>query len=423
MQRHPLKNGIPVYAIPVAGTETTTVLVMVQVGSRYEPQHLAGASHYIEHMMFKGSTRLPTPADVSRALDAIGADYNAYTGKEYTGYYVKCAAEHASFAAQTLYDMTFDALFQEAEFDRERGVIIEEINMYADTPMRHIGDLIEEAAFAGNTLGRDIAGSPETMRTMTRADVLAFRHAHYVPSRLRIAVAGQVSNEVLATLERTFGAVEGNDISPGYAPWQHESRSGAAARVQAKDTKQVQLALSFTTPIPHGHTSVPTARLLSTVLGGNMSSRLFMSVREQGGLAYRIRAEHSEYQDTGIFTVVAGLESTRVPEALERIAKEIRDVQQGGLTEEEVGRAKAYMAGHVAMAMEDSAQRAEWYAHQAMYGSIVETPEEHVAKLQAVTREQVEALAREVFACPVSAAMIGKGASEEVLVSLLPKWQ
>lgn len=415
MEPKRLSNGIPVYAIPVAGTETVTVLIMVKVGSRYESEELAGASHFIEHMMFKGSTRLPTPAAVSRALDAIGADYNAYTGKEYTGYYVKCAAQHAGFAAQTLFDMTFDALFQEAEFDRERRVIIEEINMYADTPMRHIGDLIEEAAFEGSTLGRDIAGSPDTMRTMTRDAVLAFRHAHYVPSRLRIAVAGRVDDALLATLESTFGTVHGQDASASYGQYAHKEQAIPPVRIQKKETQQVQLSLAFS-GLPYGHADMPAMRVLATVLGGNMSSRLFMSVREQGGLAYRIRAEHGDYEDTGVFTITAGLDATRIPEALERIKAEVCDVKAGGLTEEEISRAKAYMAGHVYMAMEDSASRAEWYAHQAMYGAGVDTPEEFIAKIQAVTREQVEALARKTLVGNrVSAAMIGAQAQEEEL--------
>ncbi|MBI2476553.1 insulinase family protein, partial [Candidatus Uhrbacteria bacterium] len=208
MQQKQLKNGIKVFLDPVGSTAAVTVLVMVKLGSRYETPTLSGASHFIEHMMFKGTKRFPTPQDVARSLDAIGADYNAYTSKEYTGYYIKCDARHAQFAAEMLYDMTFQSLYMPEEMDRERRVIIEEINMYEDTPTRHIDDLLEGVTFEGNTLGWEIAGSAKTMQTMQREDVMAFRDQFYVPSRMSIAVAGAVPDGAIDWLEGTFGNVE-----------------------------------------------------------------------------------------------------------------------------------------------------------------------------------------------------------------------
>lgn len=392
-----LKNGIRAFLIPVEGTQATTVLVMAKVGSRYETAALNGASHFIEHMMFKGSTALPSPAHVSRALDAIGAEYNAYTSKEYTGYYIKSDAAHTQFAIQTLYDMNFDSLYNVEEMDRERGVIIEEINMYEDSPTRHIDELLERVMFSGNSLGWDIAGSPETMRTMTRTDVMQFRDQHYTSERMTIAVAGKVTAETEAWLNATFGKVESTQASDGYAPFAGFGRHAIPPiEMQQKATEQVHVGIGFP-GLAYGDARMDVMRVLSTILGGNMSSRLFMSVREQGGLAYRITCTHSAFEDTGVTAILAGLDKTRLSEAMDRIFAELTDLIQHGPTEEELARTKANLRGRILLSLEDSSSRAEWYASQALFAAKVPSPEERIAAIAGVTAAQVQALAREVF--------------------------
>ncbi|MEK7108443.1 MAG: pitrilysin family protein, partial [Patescibacteria group bacterium] len=378
-------------------TQATTVLVMAKVGSRYEPPELSGASHFIEHMMFKGTRRHPTPSDVSRALDAIGADFNAYTSKEYTGYYVKADASHERFAIDMLHAMTFDALYNQEEMDRERRVIIEEINMYEDTPVRHIDELLERVMFKGNALARDIAGTPETMRTMLREDVMAFRDRHYVPSRMTIAVAGKVDTRTVEWLDATFGEVKGSDASDGYEAFAgFPAHDVAPVEMQQKTTEQMHIGIGFP-GLAVRDTRREAMRVLSTILGGNMSSRLFMSVREQGGLAYRIVADHSSCEDTGALTILAGLDKTRLSEAMDRTFAEIRSLVERGPTEEEMTRSKDFLRGKMMLAMEDSSNRAEWYARQALFLGTVPTPEEHIEHLRAVTTPDVHTLAREVF--------------------------
>ncbi len=416
-----LKNGIRVFLDPVEGTQATTVLVMAKVGSRYESVELSGASHFIEHMMFKGTRQYPTPADVSRALDAIGADFNAYTSKEYTGYYVKSDATHQRFAIDMLYNMTFDALYNQEEMDRERRVIIEEINMYEDTPVRHIDELLERVMFKGNALARDIAGTPGTMRTMGREAVMKFRDQHYVPSRLAIAVAGKVDQKTTDWLEATFGQVKGADASNGY-----EAFAGFATHdvtpieMQQKATEQMHIGIGFP-GISYGDHHREVMRVLATLLGGNMSSRLFMSVREQGGLAYRIVADHSACEDTGAFAILAGLDKTRLSEAMDRTFAEIDDLVKNGPTDEEIKRSKDFLRGKLLLAMEDSSSRAEWFAHRALFLDQVPTPEEHMERVRAVTKEEVHALAREIFdRSRMTLSYIGPETDPDVIRAALP---
>ncbi|HJN85176.1 MAG TPA: pitrilysin family protein, partial [Patescibacteria group bacterium] len=388
MKKIELKNGIRAFLAPVEGTAATTVLVMTKVGSRYETEELNGASHFVEHMMFKGTNKLPTPSDISRALDAIGADFNAYTSKEYTGYYIKADSVHQKFAIETLYDMTFDSLYPVAEMDRERNVIIEEINMYEDTPVRHIDDLLEGAMFDGNSLSWEIAGSAETMKTMTRDAVIKYRDDHYTPSRMTIAVAGKVDDSVEVWLNDTFGNVKGDDASNGYSKFEgFKEYEIPPVNMQKKVTEQVHLGLGFP-GVSYDDERAAAMSVLATLFGGSMSSRLFMSVREKGGLAYRIVSRHSAYEDTGILAILAGLDKSRLSEAMDRIFIEIDDLVKNGPTDEEMQRTKQFIRGHILLAIEDSASRAEWYAQKALFLESVKTPEERIAAIEAVTAEQ-----------------------------------
>jgi len=392
-----LKNNIRVFTDPVEGTSAVTILVMVKLGSRYETPQLSGASHFIEHMMFKGTKHLPTPMDVARSLDAIGADYNAYTSKEYTGYYIKCDAAHAKFAVDTLYDMTFESVYNEEEMNRERGVIIEEINMYEDTPVRHIEDLLEEEMFRGNSLGWEIAGSAETMKTMARGEVMALRDRFYVPSRISIAVAGNVTSNVVAWLEQTFGHVQDHGEPLTFDAFgSFPSHETSPVRMQHKKTEQAHLGLGFP-GIAYTDERLATMKVMTTLLGGNMSSRLFMSVREKGGLAYRIRSDHSEYEDTGIVAILAGLNGPKLREAVERIFIELEDLKANGPTEEEMDRTKEYLRGQMLLAIEDSSVRAQWYGQRGLFYKTVVSPEERITAYRSVTREEVQSLAQDTF--------------------------
>ncbi|KKR84869.1 MAG: Processing peptidase [Candidatus Uhrbacteria bacterium GW2011_GWA2_41_10] len=393
-----LKNGLRTHLIPFEGPDAATLLVLCKVGSRYEDAPINGASHFIEHLMFKGTKRRPTTLDISRALDSVGAEYNAYTGKDLTGYYVKVDSHHLKLAVDVLHDMLFHSKFDKKELDRERGVIIEEINMYQDNPIMYSEELMEQAMFDGNTLGWQIAGSPETMRAMSRADILRYRDSHYIPSRMVIAAAGKIPEEIEGWLDGTFGTVketqtEPKEFSPfGVLPTRRTPR----IRIQHKETQQIQLAIGFPSYGLHDKRDA-AARILGIILGGTMSSRLFVSIRERRGLAYMIRASQSPYEDIGNFTIQAGLEKARLDLALKTIMDELRLVKKRGVKPEELKLAKNYVHGKLMLHLEDSSDRAEYYARQELFRRKVETPEMYVKRLQRVNVQEVQQAAQDIL--------------------------
>lgn len=396
-EHYKLSNGMRVHLAPVGGTEAVTVLVMTKVGSRYETKEISGAAHFIEHLMFKGTERRPTTQDLTRELDAVGAGFNAFTGREYTGYYVKIDAGKTELAIDLLHDMLFHSKFDQEELDRERGVIIEEINMYKENPIMHVEDLLEENTFDDNALGWNIAGTHETMTEMKRDDIIAFKEAHYIPSKMVIAVAGKIDDNVKTWLEETFGKVaDGQDEPKGFDSYNHPQARERKAALQYKDTKQVQLMLGFPS-IPLTDDRIPALKLLSTILGGTMSSRLFIQVRERRGLAYMIRTGINSYEDTGLFTIQSGLDQSRLKEAIATILEEIRKVKEEGVTETELKNAVDNIHGRSTLSLEDSSERASWFAKQDLLTGEVKTLDEKIAELQKVTIEDIKAIANEVL--------------------------
>ena len=395
--RHTLKNGMRAHLIPFEGTDAATVFVLFKVGSRYEHAAINGAAHYLEHLMFKGTKRRPNTLDISRALDAVGADYNAFTSKSWTGYHVKADAAHLDLAVDLLHDMLFHSKFDKAEMDRERGVIVEEINMYRDNPMMRVEELLEQEMFAGSPLGWDIGGTEKTMRTMTREAVLAFRDAYYVPERGVVVIAGKVDKGILPLLERTFGKVARakKEPSPHLPAAIPSSSQKIRLNVENKKTKQIQVALGFP-GYPIGDPHAPAAHLLSVILGGTMSSRLFISVRERKGLCYFIRASHQPMEDTGVFQVHSGLEAARLKVAVKTILAELSKARKG-VTARELAEAKENVRGRLRLNLEDSSERADWFATQELFYPKVKSPEEYLAVLSKVTAAQVKAVAKELL--------------------------
>lgn len=290
-QKSTLKNGTRVIMVPSHDTQACTVLVLFEVGSRYESAKLAGASHFVEHMMFKGTKRRPTTMDISRDLDSVGADYNAFTGKDYTGYYIKLNAAKTELAVDMLNDMLFHSAYAHEECEREREVIKEEINMYEDNPMMLSEELLEGLVYDG-TLSRPIAGTHRTMDGIDRAALLRWRDAYCVPSRMVIAVAGKIDGRIMKMLEAGFGRVpEPKKRPPAFASSTLRG-GGPRLALKQKETEQIQFALGFP-GYPYGHPKMAALSVLSVILGGGMSSRLFTQIRERRGLAYSVRTEYA----------------------------------------------------------------------------------------------------------------------------------
>ncbi len=405
---HTLKNGMPAVIVPQKGAESMTLLVLTRVGSRYESKPLNGASHFIEHLMFKGTKRRPDTTDISRTLDRYGAAYNAYTDKDVTGYYIKMDSAHTALAIDMLHDMLFHSKFDAKEMDKERGVIIEEINMYEDNPQMHIDELLEAALFPDSTLGWDIAGPRENIRQVTRDELVEYRDSYYIPRRMTVVLAGKVVPGAIGLLEKTFGSVKrevGKDHA--FVPFVAPKKLPEPIGFQAKETEQVQFSMAF-----HGlamnDPRIPAASLLATILGSGMSSRLFVEIRERRGLCYSIGASHGAREDIGVFNISAGLEKKRLPEAVKTIIAELKKVVKNGVTSEELRRAKDQIRGRTMLSFEDSASQAEWYGRQWLFKHKLDTPESRMKKFEQVTAAQVKAVAKDMFnPAHMAAAIIG----------------
>jgi len=403
-----LSNGMRVHLMPYSGTQAATVLVLVKVGSRFEYPEINGASHYIEHLMFKGTKRRPTTLDISRGLDAVGAEYNAFTGKDYTGYYITIEAGKLPLAVDMIHDMMFHSKYDTEEMDRERGVIIEEINMYHDNPIMHVEEMLEQIMFKGSTLGWDIAGSAKTMRSMTRDQVIAFRDEHYAPEKIVIAIAGKVDKATLALVKKTFGTVKARKEASTYERFVAPKPSAdIPCLVQNKKVDQLQVALGFPS-FGAGDKRNAAVSLMATILGGTMSSRLFISVRERKGLCYFVRAENSTYDDVGTFVIRSGLDKARLAEATKTILAEVEKIKKTGVTPRELKEAKDHFRGRILLKLEDSSSRADWYARQELILGKALTPEERMKEIDAVKTSDVKKAAQEILdMAKMSVAAIG----------------
>lgn len=397
-RNYTLENGMRVMFEPVAGTDTVSVLVMVKVGSRYESASLSGASHFIEHMMFKGTRRRPTAQHISRALDAVGADFNAFTGKSYTGYYVKVDKSHLELGIDLLDDMLFASKIELDEMNRERGAIIEEIHMYEDNPMMHVGDLLEQTMFEGSTLGWEIAGTEQIIRDMDHGEMVAYYKSHYQPSNMVLVISGNIDRRVEKWVRERFGKRKNKKEKPsGFELHvQHEDQKAPRAAVQTKPTEQVQLAIGFPSFGMQDERNYALT-LMGVILGGNMSSRLFTEVRERKGLAYFVRSRNSAHDDIGNFTIRAGLDKKRMDVAMKTILKELRKMKREKVTAKELRAAKAYIRGQMAIRLEDSFERAQWYAREKMFQKRVRSPKAYLKAIESVKAADIQAVAKEVL--------------------------
>jgi predicted Zn-dependent peptidase len=390
-------SGLRLITVPIQGTESSTIFFFFEVGSRYESDNLTGAAHFIEHMMFKGTKKRLTTLSISKELDRVGAEFNAMTSKDFTGYYVKINHEKLEIGVDVLSDMLLNSVFNEKELQREKGVIIEEINMYHDNPLMYIEDRIESLIYKGNTLQREIAGEKEVFKKINRTDLLNFKNAHYHPEKTVVVVAGNVPANIESLVNKYYlrhfkkGKQNGSGFEK-FVPTQKDSR----VDLMYKKTDQVQLALGF---LSAGYESdkVEVTNLLSVILGGNMSSRLFIQIRERRGLAYSVCCSSSPYQDVGSVIIQAGLDKGRVDEALAVILAELFKIKKYGVSVKELNDAKEYLRGKLLLSMENSSDAAGWFGKHALLTKKVLTPQEKVARLLKVRPSDIKKIAGEIF--------------------------
>lgn len=377
-----LSNKIPLILAPMPGVKTATALVMVKTGSKYEKREESGLSHFLEHMFFKGTLKRPDTLSLSAELDALGGEYNAFTSKEYTGYYVKTAAGKLPIALEILGDMLSNSKFETEEIEREKGVIIEELNMYEDNPMMHVEDVLESCLYGDTPAGWDTIGTKKNIQSFKRADFLRYFRRQYGAKSVSVILSGAIYKNDKEAAAKIFGSLPLN-------PWRDkaavkEKQARPAFKAVAKATDQINLALALRT-VPVGHPQEPALKLLSVILGGSMSSRLFISLRERSGLAYYVKTTTEFYSDSGYLSTQAGIPKGKTEEAVKIIISEYRRIANEDVSAEELKRAKDIISGRLLMQLEASDELASWYGRQAVLRNRLSDPDELEKKLKALT--------------------------------------
>ncbi|MBI2063135.1 MAG: insulinase family protein [Candidatus Yanofskybacteria bacterium] len=419
---HTYSNGLRLITVPMEHTKSVTVLVMVATGSRYEAKEINGISHFLEHMMFKGTTKRPGSLDISQELDSLGAEYNAFTSKEYTGYYVKCAAEKVDIALDVISDIFQNSKFDTHEMDKERGPIKEEINMYMDHPPRRVAEIFETLMYGDQPLGWDIGGTKENIDKMRHQDLLDYFKSHYFDNNTVIAVAGNiVSGEIKEKINKYFDNIRnGQRTEP---PVTDDDQKQPRLIIEYKKTDQTHINVGFRS-YSRFHPKYEALEILAIILGGGMSSRLFVEIREKRGLAYRVRTGVTAYNETGNLVTYAGLNNANLNEGLKVILAEHKKLVEELVNEKELKRVKDQILGSFVIGLEQSDDMASFYGEQELLEHKIETPEQRLAKITAITREDILEVARDVFKPEkLNLAIIGplKGENKEIK-EILNSW-
>ena len=394
-ERHELSNGTRVLTAPMPHVQSTSCFVMYAAGSRYETRESSGIAHFAEHMFFKGTERRPRSRDITTEIDSIGGEFNAFTGKEYTGYFVRCAAEHRGIAFDVLVDMLRHSKFEPEEIEREKGVIIEEMNMYFDTPRDFISGLYDGLLYGDQPLGWDIIGSKETVRAATRETFLHYIDRWYRPERMVVGVGGKIEGELIGELEALLGDVKA--VETGAPPQVRlDENGGPRVRLQTKPSDQAHLCIGVRS-FPLEHPDRYVLQLLTTILGGGMSSRLFTEVRERRGLAYYVFGHNNSYTDAGSLYAQAGVDINRIDEAIETIVAELRRIADEPVPTDELEKARSSAKGRFVLQLESPHGTIMFgLRREVLEGRAVE-PSEILAGLDAVTAEDVQRVAQEVL--------------------------
>ena len=391
-----LPNGLRLLTAPMDHSQSVSCFVMLAAGSRYETPETSGIAHFAEHMFFKGTDKRPTARDIGYEIDGIGGEFNAFTGKEYTGYYVRCAGEHRQVALDVLVDMLRHSKFDAAEVDREKGVIVEEMNMYFDTPRDYIGGVYDDLLYGDQPLGWDIIGRKETVRGATRETFLDYLARWYKPSRMVVGIAGKLDGDVRAQVEGLLG-----DLDPGQPggppPLQPlPNGSGPRVMVHTKQSDQAHLILGVPSR-PLDHPDRYNLQVLATVLGGGMSSRLFTEVRERRGLAYYVYSINNSYTDAGSLHAQAGVDINRIEEAVTTIVDQLKRIVDEAVPADELEKAKNFAKGRFVLQLENPQGLILFgLRREVLEGEAVE-PDQVLAAIGAVTTEDVQRVAQEVL--------------------------
>lgn len=390
-----LKNGLTLITVPMPHLDSVTTMVAVGAGSRYETKKINGISHFLEHMFFKGSKKYPSAEEISSMVDGIGAVNNAGTDQEYTFYWIKSSASNIEFASDILSSMLKEPLFKDEEIEREKGVILEEIRMYQDTPSKNVWDLYLNLQFGDQPLGWNVGGTEETIESLKRKDFSAYVSSFYSSQNMALVYVGKLPKDIEKLAEKYFLDLPDRKFDKS-TPYRKVKQNKPKIGILQKKTDQANIILGVEGYDRHSEKKY-AASLLGTILGGGMSSRLFLQVRERRGLAYSVSAGHHTLIDTGIFAAYAGLKLEKVEEGITVIKEELMRTVKEKVSEQELKKAKEMISGRLALRSESTNYLAEYFGVDFVLDHKIETFEDYIKKINAVTVEDIQKVASELF--------------------------
>jgi len=407
-----LSNKIPLISVPIKGAPTATALVIIKAGSKYETRENNGLSHFLEHMFFKGTEKRPNTLALSSELDSLGGEYNAFTAKEFTGYWVKVAAPKLPLALDIISDMLLDSKIEAEEIEREKGVIIEELNMYEDNPLMHVEDVFEACLYGDTPAGWETIGTKKNIAGFKRADFLKYLESQYGAKSMYIVLVGGIKSDIKKEAAKLFSKFKANKWQD--KPAVKEAQKTPQLKVSYKKTDQTNLSLGVRA-FPIGHPDEFKVKLLSIILGGSMSSRLFINLRERNGLAYYVRTMNETYSDSGYLTTQAGVPVAKVEAAIKIILAEYKKLTTELIGAKELKRAKDLLQGKSLLQMEATDNLATWYARQAILRRKIMTPGEFLKKINKVTASELRTVAQKIFVDNgLNLAIIGQAKTEKL---------
>ncbi|NCD01049.1 insulinase family protein [bacterium] len=389
-----LSNGLNVITVPNKNTKAVTVLVMVKTGSRYESKEINGLSHFLEHMMFKGTKKRPDTLSLSTELDSVGAEFNAFTSKEFTGYWIKVKSDKLELALDVLSDMVINSKFEQKEIDKERGVIIEEMNMYKANPMMRIEDVFETCVYGDNSAGWEVIGTEKNIKNLNRDDFVKYFKKQYNSNNMSVILAGDLSRYDKKIVIKYFKDLE--EKTPIKKEKIESKQKKQKILIENKESDQINLSLGVRT-FPVGDKREYALKLMQVILGGSMSSRLFSEIREKRGLAYYVRTQTESYPDSGYITTEAGLRIKGAKEAIGIIIKEYEKLKEESVSEKELERAKELIKGKLFLNLENSESVANFYARQTVVREEIISPKEFLAKIDKVSAKDILEVANDIF--------------------------
>ncbi len=393
-RRDTLDNGLRILTADQPQAQSVAVMLMLAAGSRYETAETNGIAHFAEHMFFKGTERRPSARQIAGEIDAIGGEFNAFTSKEYTAYYVKCAAEHRDVALDVLVDMLLHSRFAEEEIEREKGVIVEEMNMYFDTPRDLIGGVYEELLFGDQPLGWEIIGRKETVRGATREIFRGYIDRWYRPARIVLGIAGRVGDDLIARADELLGDLPAAETGE---PDPVQPYANGRVSVFTKQSDQAHVCLGVHS-YPLDHPDRYALQLLATVLGGGMSSRLFSEVRERRGLAYYVHGLNHSYTDAGTLYAQAGVDIGRIDEAVATIAGQLRQIAAEPVPADELEKARNFARGRFVLQLESPQGLVMFGLRREVLERRLPDPQEVLDGIGAVAAEDVSRVAQDLVA-------------------------